>query len=261
VNGAYAPLNDAHYFGSKVFDMYKTLYNVSPLKRKPLTLRVHYGRNYANAFFLGNSMTFGDGNAEEFFPMVSLAVVAHEMTHGLTHQTSNLIYEGMPGGLDESFADMGGKMADAFVKGFDKATFDWGLGGDILKKEGYVLRCINNPPCDKSSIDHVKNYYTGLDVHLSSGVFNKIFYLVSMALDEGIREAFDVFYVANTRYWSRYTNFYEAAELTLKAVDHLKKGMHIKRDYSKLNPQVFADAFAQAGIKCTGKADKWKCTK
>ncbi|CAH6853827.1 exported hypothetical protein [Vibrio chagasii] len=41
VNGAYSPLNDAHYFGNVVFDMYKEWMNTSPLSFQ-LTMRVHY---------------------------------------------------------------------------------------------------------------------------------------------------------------------------------------------------------------------------
>lgn len=49
VNGAYSPLNDAHYFGKVVFDMYKDWMNTAPLTFQ-LTMRVHYGNSYENAF-------------------------------------------------------------------------------------------------------------------------------------------------------------------------------------------------------------------
>src|SRR5690606_25857832 len=50
VNGAYSPLNDAHYFGHVVFDMYSDYLDTSPLTGK-VTLKVHYSTNYENAFW------------------------------------------------------------------------------------------------------------------------------------------------------------------------------------------------------------------
>lgn len=66
-NGAYAPMNDAQAFGNVIFDMYDQWYGVTPLSQK-LEMRVHYGRNYENAFWDGTAMFFGDG-ATTFYPL------------------------------------------------------------------------------------------------------------------------------------------------------------------------------------------------
>ena len=58
INGAYSPLNDAHYYGGEVFRMFKSYMNASPLTFQ-LTLRVHYGNSYENAFWDGSQMHFG----------------------------------------------------------------------------------------------------------------------------------------------------------------------------------------------------------
>ena len=108
INGAYSPLNDAHYFGNVVFDMYRNWYNTAPLTFK-LKMRVHYSRNYENAFWDGSQMTFGDG-ATTFYPLVSLDVAAHEVSHGFTEQNSGLVYSGQSGGINEAFSDMAGKL-------------------------------------------------------------------------------------------------------------------------------------------------------
>ena len=60
VNEAFSPAHDALYFGNVVFDMYKQWYNTAPLTFT-LSMRVHYNRNYENAFWDGKAMTFGDG--------------------------------------------------------------------------------------------------------------------------------------------------------------------------------------------------------
>ena len=87
--------------------MYRNWYNTAPLSFK-LKMRVHYSRNYENAFWDGSQMTFGDG-ATTFYPLVSLDVAAHEVSHGFTEQNSGLVYSGQSGGINEAFSDMAGK--------------------------------------------------------------------------------------------------------------------------------------------------------
>jgi Zn-dependent metalloprotease len=265
VNGAPSPMNDAHYYGSQVFEMYKQYYGTSPLKKTPLVLRVHYGTDYDNAFFKSGVMTFGDGG-KRFYPLTALDVVAHEVSHGVTTQSSKLLYFGQSGGLNEAFSDMAGKAVQGFTRGYD-SSFMWGLGSDISKNQR-PLRCMDNPPCDGKSIDHVSKYRTLMNVHFSSGVYNKAFVELTKRLDssKGLRIAFDVFYVANTRYWGRFTNFVKGAELTLKAAAHMKAGRQLpNNDYSQLSYQAIVDSFAVVGINCkradSGRDDEWDCAK
>jgi len=75
INGAYSPLNDAHYFGEVIFDMYNKWLGTRPLSFQ-LQMRVHYSNNYENAFWNGSSMSFGDGYTK-FYPLVSLDVSSH----------------------------------------------------------------------------------------------------------------------------------------------------------------------------------------
>ncbi|MEZ9417725.1 M4 family metallopeptidase, partial [Vibrio sp. 10N.286.49.E1] len=111
-NGAFSPLNDAHYFGNIVFDMYKNWFDTAPLSFK-LMMRVHYGNNYENAFWDGKAMTFGDGESF-FYPLVSLDVSAHEVSHGFTEQNSGLVYANQSGGMNEAFSDMAGEAAEYY---------------------------------------------------------------------------------------------------------------------------------------------------
>lgn len=62
INGAYSPLNDAHYFGNGIYNMYQAYIGMAPLTFQ-LTMRVHYSNNYENATWNGSAMTFGDGPA------------------------------------------------------------------------------------------------------------------------------------------------------------------------------------------------------
>ncbi|MDX7920877.1 M4 family metallopeptidase [Aeromonas media] len=204
INGAYSPLNDAHYFGNVVFDMYRNWYNTAPLSFK-LKMRVHYSRNYENAFWDGSQMTFGDG-ATTFYPLVSLDVAAHEVSHGFTEQNSGLVYSGQSGGINEAFSDMAGEAAENYMKGSN----DWQVGAQIFKGNG-SLRYFEDPTRDGSSIGHASDYYDGIDVHHSSGVYNRAFYLLANTSGWQTRKAFEVFVLANRLYWGPNTTFDQGA--------------------------------------------------
>lgn len=210
INGAYSPLNDAHHFGGVVFNMYRAYLDQAPLTFQ-LTMRVHYGNSYENAFWNGSSMTFGDG-ATRFYPLVSLDVSAHEVSHGYTEQNSGLQYSNQSGGMNEAFSDMAGEAAEFF----DRGSNDWLVGADIFKSTG-ALRYMCNPTQDGNSIDHASNYTSGMDVHHSSGVYNKAFCLIAQTSGWDTREAFQVFARANDLYWSATENFNSGAVDTVKA--------------------------------------------
>jgi len=207
INGAYAPLNDAHYFGHVVFDMYSDYLQTSPLTGK-VTLKVHYSTNYENAFWepATQTMYFGDG-ASTFYPLVSLDVLAHEVSHGFTEQNSGLEYEGQSGGINESFSDIAGEAAEYFFKGSN----DFLIGGEIFKAPGEALRYMEDPTLDGISIGSANDYYDGLNVHYSSGVFNKAFYLLAHTDGWDTKKAFLAFAGANRDYWTPDVNFYDAA--------------------------------------------------
>ena len=200
INGAYSPLNDAHYFGGVVFNMYQAYMSTAPLTFQ-LSMKVHYSSNYENAFWDGSAMHFGDG-ASTFYPLVSLDVSAHEVSHGYTEQQSGLTYSGQSGGINEAFSDMAGEAAEFYNAG----TNDWLIGAQIFKGSG-ALRYMDDPTRDGSSIGHASDYTSGMDVHHSSGVYNKAFYTLAHKAGWDTKKAFQVFAVANRDYWTASTNF------------------------------------------------------
>ena len=210
INGAYSPLNDAHYFGNVVFDMYNDWIGTAPLSFQ-LSMRVHYSNNYENAFWNGSSMTFGDG-ASRFYPLVSLDVSAHEVSHGFTEQNSNLTYSGRSGGLNEAFSDMAGEAAESYMNGSN----DWLVGAQIFKANG-ALRYMDDPTKDGRSIGHASDFTSGMDVHYSSGVYNKAFYLLANTSGWTTRKAFEIYSRANQLYWSANTNWDQAGVGVLDA--------------------------------------------
>ncbi len=210
INGAYSPLNDAHYFGGVVFDMFNAYVGSPPLSFQ-LQMRVHYSNNYENAFWNGSAMTFGDG-ANTFYPLVSLDVSAHEVSHGFTEQNSGLVYSGKSGGLNEAFSDMSGEAAEYFMHGSN----DWMVGAQIFKGNG-ALRYMDDPTKDGKSIGHQSDYTSGMDVHYSSGVYNKAFYLLATTSGWNTEKAFKIYARANQMYWTANTNWDVAGNGVLDA--------------------------------------------
>ena len=204
INGAYSPLNDAHYFGGVIFNMYQAYLGRAPLTFQ-LVMKVHYKTGYENAYWDGTAMTFGDG-ASTFYPLVSLDVSSHEVSHGFTEQNSNLTYSGQSGGMNEAFSDMAGEAAEYYSRGSN----DWLVGAEIFKGTG-ALRYMANPPQDGSSIDNAANYTSSMDVHYTSGVYNKAFYLLANKAGWNTQKAFQVFARANDLYWTASSTFNQGA--------------------------------------------------
>jgi pseudolysin/vibriolysin len=195
INGGFSPINDAHFFGGVVFNMYADYLGEAPLTFQ-LTMKVHYATRYENAFWDGSSMTFGDGFTT-FYPLVGLDVSAHEVSHGYTEQNSGLIYDNQSGGMNEAFSDMAGEAADFFFRG----AADFEVGAEIFKAPGEALRYMYDPPLDGRSIDNFADYNDSIDVHYSSGIYNKAFWALATTAGWDVESAFRTFANANRDYW------------------------------------------------------------
>lgn len=231
INGAYAPMNDAHYFGQRVFDMYREWLGARPIQQK-LTMRVHYGSNYGNAFWDGRQMTFGDGNSS-MYPLATWDVIAHEVSHGFTEQNSGLEYRGMSGGMNESFSDVAAAALSQYVHG----SFNWKMGEHVMKYSP-AMRYFINPSHDGASIGHVNQYYRGIDVHHSSGIFNKAFYHLATSSGWSIKKAFMAYATANQLYWTPNSTFQQGAEGVCKAAQKLG-----------YESSAVTSAFSQVGVQ------------
>jgi Zn-dependent metalloprotease len=140
--------------------------------------RVHYGTNYANAFWDGTKMTYGDGDGVEFGPLVSLDVAGHEMSHGVTENTAGLTYSGESGGLNEATSDIFGTMVEFYAANpDDPADYYIGEEFDLASHNGF--RRMDNPALDGASHSCWSTSTKNVDVHYSSGVGNHFFYLLA----------------------------------------------------------------------------------
>ena len=73
----------------------------------PVSLTVHYGQDYDNAFWDGTQLVFGDGDGQVFDRFTKpVDVLGHEFTHAVTEHTAGLVYRDQPGALNESVSDV-----------------------------------------------------------------------------------------------------------------------------------------------------------
>lgn len=242
VNGGYSPSLDAFYGANIVKDFYQNWYGVPALVKDdgetpmPLVMRVHYGRNFDNAFWDGEQMTFGDGGAV-FYPLTSLGITAHEISHGFTEQHANLDpSEPQMAALHEAFSDEAAVAMQYYATG----RHTWDIGREVMKNEG-ALRYLDNPTKDGRSIDHMKDF-DATEPHSGAGIFNKAFYLIATSKGWDIHQAFNVMVKANMHYWtSSMTTLAEAACGVTSAT----------RDYG-YNTSDVRVAFAKVGIDTAG---------
>lgn len=218
--GAYSPVNDSMYAGMMINELYQNWYHVPVLSNvSKLVMHAHakdlFGQPMDNAYFLSftSEMYFGDG-VKLFYPLTSLGVGAHELSHGFTSEHSNLTYEKQSGGLNESYSDMAAQAAEYYAYG----TNSWQIGPEIVIGDG-ALRYMDQPTKDGKSIDCMHNYNDQLNVHYSSGLFNKAFYLLATSSGWNTKKAFDVMVKANMDYWRSSSTFEDAAAGVMKAAE------------------------------------------
>jgi Zn-dependent metalloprotease len=214
------PIDDAHDHAGITYDFYFVEEGRDSYDGSGATMvsTAHHQRNYDNAFWNGSQMVYGDGDVY-FYPLSqSLDVVAHELTHAVTEYSANLIYSGESGGLNEATSDILGVTVDSWSRGWTVDAATWLVGEDIAKPAlGTALRYMDNPPADGVSIDHYSDYYAGIDVHYSSGIANKYFYLTVQDPALSISESANIWYRALTVYMTPSTTFAEARSATENA--------------------------------------------
>ncbi len=247
-----AAINDAHGFAEQTLNMLQEWYGHNSIDDDGFVVRsrVHYDSNYENAFWDGTQMTYGDGDTL-FHPLCGdIDVVSHEIHHGFTTFHSDLIYASQSGGLNESFSDIAGTVAEFFDEG-DAADFD--LGRDIFQADA-ALRFMCDPTADGVSIDHIDDYFEGLDVHFSSGISNKAFCRTARRLASGdpdgtanqasVRRAGEAWFEANASFWSQGTTFEQGCTGIIEAATAL--------GFSADELAAIDQSWQDVGIDCDG---------
>jgi Zn-dependent metalloprotease len=190
------PAKAAHRYAMGTSDFYATQFNRNSIDNNGMTVvsTVHFcdpedpffGCPYANAFWSGTQMVYGDAYG---FALAD-DVVAHELTHGVTQDESNLFYYYQSGAINESFSDVFGEYYDQINgQGNDGANVKWRIGEDIsnltndppLPELG--IRDMGDPtlfndPDRMSSPNYYKEDGDNGGVHYNSGINSKAVFLM-----------------------------------------------------------------------------------
>ncbi len=234
---------DAQYGSNETWDYYQATFGRAGIfgNGSGSYNRVHYGKNYVNAFWDGTKMTYGDGDGVNYGPLVSLDVAGHEMSHGVTENTAGLTYSGESGGLNEATSDIFGTMVEFYAANANDPG-DYLIGEEFDLKKHLGLRRMDNPSSDGSSLNCWSSNAKNVDVHYSSGIGNHFFYLLaegsgaktingvahssttcngSKVTGIGRAAAQKIWYRALTVYMTSSTNYKGARTATLNAAKDL----------------------------------------
>lgn len=228
---------DAHWGAEVTYDYFMNVHNRNSIDGNGFKLLsyVHYSTNYNNAFWDGQRMTYGDGNGSTFTILTGLDVCGHEVTHGLTSNSSQLVYQNESGALNESYSDIFGTTIENFAR---PANWNWKIGTDITPS-GNGIRDMQNPKLFNHPNCYMgQYYYTGTNdnggVHTNSGVSNYWFYLLTAGGTGtndisnpytvngiGMASAARIAFRALTVYYTPSTNFANARALSIQAAKDL----------------------------------------
>jgi len=228
----------AHNNVGLTYDYYYNTFGRDSFNNAGATMNatVHYSSNYNNAYWNGSQIVFGDGDGNVFSPLGSgLDVVAHELTHGVTQYTANLVYSYQSGALNESYSDVFGAMVD---------RDDWLMGEDVYSPHvsGDALRSLSNP-AQYGQPDNMSNFVnTSSDnggVHTNSGIPNKAAYNIATAIGKDKMER--IWYRTLTLYLNSDAQFTDARDASVQAAADL---------YGSGSPEMLAvqNGFAAVGI-------------
>lgn len=251
----------AHDGAGIVYDYYFSNFQRDSIDGQggPIISTVNYGSDEAdaeNAAWIGElqQMIYGDGG-RIFRPLpLELDVVAHELTHGITDNSAQLIYEGQPGALNESYSDVFATLID---------DENWTLGEDVVRSPPFpapVLRSLEDPSlgglydpsnplrgvgqpttaAEYADLPISRRYDNG-GVHINSGIPNHAAYLVAQAL--GREKTGQIYYRTLTSYLTPSSDFFDAASLSVQSAQEL---------YGDADAQAVASAFAQVGLDVGG---------
>jgi Zn-dependent metalloprotease len=178
-NNANAQMNDAAtdaYWGLQMtYDYFDQKHNRKSYddNDSEVLAYVHVDNNWFNASWNGQFIQFGDGSSN---PLTHIDVAAHELAHGVTGTSANLVYAYESGALNESFSDIFGNATEFFALG-DSASW-------LIGTENFTLRDMSNPK-SYGNPDTYKGQFWEFGsfdnggVHINSGVQNYWFYLLS----------------------------------------------------------------------------------
>ena len=262
-------VNEAFDGSGVTYDLYKNVYERNSIDNNGMRLdsTVHYQRGYDNAFWNGEQMVYGDGDEdlppnERLFNRftISIDVIGHELTHGVTQYEAKLLYSFQPGALNESMSDVFGSLVKQYSLNQTAAEADWLIGAGLLTSNvhGVALRSMkapgtayDDPVLGKDPQPaHMKDYVSTINdnggVHINSGIPNHAFYVTAVELGGYAWEkAGKIWYIALRDRLGASSNFQDCANLTFQVAGGLFGAGSIEQ-------QAVKKGWAEVGLMSDG---------
>lgn len=233
-------VNEAYDGSGYTYDMFKDVFDRDSIDGNglPLDSTVHYQRGYDNAFWNGSQMVYGDGDedlpeGQRLFNRftISLDVIGHELTHGVTQYEAALAYWQQPGALNESMSDVFGSLVKQRRLGQTAAEADWVIGQGLFTSNvnGVGIRSMKAPgtayddpvlgrdPQPAHMNDYLNTIEDNGGVHINSGIPNHAFYVAAREMGGYAWEkAGQIWYVALRDKLREGSDFQACAEYTFQ---------------------------------------------
>lgn len=255
----------AHVNAGIVYDFYRTVLKRNGIDGKGMVVESVVNCSYQapgewrNAVWFKNRMWYGrakDGDVYRSYARY-LDVIAHELTHGVTERTSQLVYRNQSGALNESFSDIIAIIIRNFTLVSAESVADWSWEiGPGLGKNGKAIRDLKDPASlgyPVTAAGYAPLAYDEGGVHYWSNVPNLAAYKVLTAQDAEGKYVFSPKEVAVLYY------------LTLTRLDRLatfSKALAVLLDVAKTyyadparrekKTQAITQAYAEVGIVVEG---------
>lgn len=249
-------------------DFYKQVFDRDSIDDNGMRLDgyVHRGTKYNNAFWNGKVMVFGDGDGVRFGDFtLSLDVIAHELTHGVTQKIAGLVYHVQSGALNESISDVFGSLVKQWHLGQKAVEADWLIGAEVFTPgvDGDALRSMKAPGTAYDSPvfgkdpqpDHMSKFVhlpddddPGNDsggVHYNSGIPNKAFYLAATGIGGNAWETPGHIWFESLKASNPNTQFQDFADTTYQKAGQL---------YGSTEQGVVLSAWREVGIRISGSS-------
>lgn len=240
-----AAADEAYDGAGATYDLYYEIFERNSIDDNGMQLIsiVHYLQGYDNAFWDGQKMVYGDGDedlpeSERLFNRFTIAIdiIGHELTHGVTQYEANLVYRNQPGALNESFSDVFGALVKQRINNQTASEADWLIGEGLFTSNvnGQAIRSMKDPgsayddpvlgkdPQPGHMSDYVDTTRDNGGVHINSGIPNKAFYNVAVALGgHAWEKAGKIWYTTLRDKLDQSSDFQAAANLTLETAGEL----------------------------------------
>ena len=199
LRSATRPLTKRSTLSGQVLDLFRSEFGRRSIDGRggTVSITVHYGRDYDNAFWDGIQLVFGDGDGQIFERFTKpMDVMAHEFTYGVTQFTAGLAYQDQAGAERRCISDVFASMAKQRVPWPDGCREPTGSSArDCLPRPSMqkALRSMKEPGTayddpqigrdlqvgSMADLRHTPDDDSG-GVHINSGIPNRAFVLAAL---------------------------------------------------------------------------------